>query len=184
MLKITFGKTRYNADKLLLNEANNTLELGNGYIMTNLSPNTKLADFVAYINKQYHLGDNIINAEIWYSRNGGSETEENFKVEKIVVDEEVAEESPKLRTVLVDEDGAYHYGCKVLDVEPASILFMTPRSILTVQIPAGNVQISKQDLIKQLDAKEMVTLEELYEIITQQKATEQVISSKTFSRLS
>ncbi|MEG0380986.1 MAG: hypothetical protein RR603_04725, partial [Kurthia sp.] len=83
MLKITFGKTRYNADKLLLNKENNTLELGNGYIMTNLSANTDLEKFVQYINKQYALGDNIINAEIWYSRNGGSDTEPNYMVEKI-----------------------------------------------------------------------------------------------------
>lgn len=183
MLKITFGKTRYNADKLLLNEANNTLELGNGYIMTNLSPNTKLADFVAYINKQYHLGDNIINADIWYSRNGGSETEDNFKVDKILVDEEAVAEPEKIRTILVDGDEVSHYGCKVLDVDSNSMLFMTPRSIIAIQMPANNITISKQALEKQLVAHEIITLSLLAEIATGQPAAEQKIMSKTFSRL-
>lgn len=183
MLKITFGKTRYNADKLLLNEANNTLELGNGYIMTNLSPNTKLADFVAYINKQYHLGDNIINAEIWYSRNGGSETEENFKVEKIVVDEEAAVSPSTIRTILVDGENANHYGCKVLDVDSNSMLFMTPRSIVSVSIPANTITITKEELEKQLAEKDQVDLQLLAQIATKQTDVVQDVSSKTFSRL-
>lgn len=187
MLKITFGKTRYNADKLILNEENNTLELGNGYIMTNLSENTNLADFVAYINKQYFLGDNIINAEIWYSRNGGSSTMPNFKVEKINKDcenEEVVEEPKMLRTIFVDGNQTSHYGVKILDVEPNALLFMTPRSIVMINIPAGHIEISREELTEELLKNKLVTLEALLSIVYKNDLPmDQTITSKTFNRL-
>lgn len=189
MLKITFGKTRYNADKLILNEENNTLELGNGYLMTNLSENTHLADFVDYINKQYFLGDNIINAEIWYSRNGGSETEPNFKVEKIIKNDESDDaakvvEPKMLRTIFVDGNQANHYGVKILDIEPNALLLMTPRSIVMVNILAGNIEISKEELTEELSKKIVVTLESLLSIIYKNDLpADQTITSKTFNRL-
>lgn len=187
MLKITFGKTRYNADKLVLNEENNTLELGNGYLMTNLSENTRLADFVAYINKQYFLGDNIINAEIWYSRNGGSETEANFKVEKIINDCEdtnVDEEPIMLRTIFVDGDQTSHFGVKILDIETNALLFMTPRSIIMINIPAGQIEISRKELTEELLKKQVITMEALLAIVYKNELpVDQTITSKTFNRL-
>lgn len=187
MLKITFGKTRYNADKLILNEDNNTLELGNGYLMTNLSENTRLADFVAYINKQYFLGDNIINAEIWYSRNGGSTTEANFKVEKIVnecEDEANVDEPQMLRTIFVDGDQTSHFGVKILDIEPNALLFMTPRSIVMINIPAGQINISRKELTEELLKNQVITLEALLAIVYKNDLPEdQTITSKTFNRL-
>lgn len=187
MLKITFGKTRYNADKLILNEENNTLELGNGYIMTNLSENTNLADFVAYINKQYNLGDNIINAGIWYSRNGGSETEANYKVEKISKDcenEQELEMQRLLRIIFIDGDQTIHYGVKILDIEPNALLFMTPRSIVMINVPAGNITITIEELTTAFSNNTVVTLESLFSIIYKNDLpTNQTITSKTFNRL-
>lgn len=178
MLKITFGKTRYNADKLILNEADNILELGNGYRMKNLAPNVKLADFLDYINHQYMLGDNIINAEIWFLRNGGSETEPNYMVEKIVADDQEEKEDFR-RSILVDGDGMHHYGFKIIHVHGDTILFETPRALIQVYVQGQLIPFTATALEESLTAFEKITLHTIATCVNHSTAN---ISSETFLR--
>lgn len=181
MLKITFGKTRYNADKLLLNKVNNTLELGNGYIMTNLSANTDLEKFVQYINKQYALGDNIINAEIWYSRNGGSDTEPNFIVEKME-DSLTPIEDCFQRNVFIDGQGAQHYGYKVLQILDQMILVTTPRSIISIH-SSENIVMQAKALETILTTEPVITLDTVSYYLKQEMKLDQLtLTSTTFNR--
>lgn len=179
MLKITFGKTRYNADKLLVDEVNNTLELGNGYIMRNLAPNVNIMDFLHYINKQYALGDNIINAEIWFLRNGGSETAPNYVVEKMNQDELVEEESTFRRTVFVDGNQMHHYGFKIIHIHGDAILLETPRALIQVYVEGYVIPLSPAILEAQLATFEKVTLQTIATCINQSNA---IVKSETFLR--
>ncbi|VEI07011.1 hypothetical protein [Kurthia zopfii] len=181
MLKITFGKTRYNADKLLLNKENNTLELGNGYIMTNLSANTDLEKFVQYINKQYALGDNIINAEIWYSRNGGSDTEPNYMVEKIE-DAVSPIEDGFQRNVFIDGQSAHHFGYRILQILDQAILVTTPRSIISIH-SSEKIVMQAKALETILTTEPVITLDTIAFYLKQEMKCDQLtLTSTTFNR--
>ncbi|GEK31707.1 hypothetical protein KZO01_20160 [Kurthia zopfii] len=181
MLKITFGKTRYNADKLLLNIENNTLELGNGYKMTNLSAHADLSEFVQYVNKQYLLGDNIINADIWYSRNGGSETEPNYIVEKM--ENQVTPIEDRFhRNVFIDGQDVQHYGYKILQIVDNMILLTTPRSIITIQA-SDSIIMQAKALETILTTEPVITLDTIAFYLNQEMKTKELtVTSTTFNR--
>lgn len=181
MLKITFGKSRYNADKLLLNRENNTLQLGNGYIMTNLSANTDLKEFVQYVNKQYLLGDNIINADIWYSRNGGSESEPNYIVEKM--ENQVSPIEDRFhRNVFIDGQGLQHYGYNILQIVDQVILVTTPRSIITIHANE-KIEMDAKALETILTTEQVISLETVAFYLKQEMKNENItLTSTSFNR--
>lgn len=182
MFKITFGKTRYNADKLMIDDSNNQLQLGNGFVMTNLCANVSLHDFLAYVNKHYHLGDNIINADIWYSRNGGSENSANYIVERLDINTAPSTEPSFERLLFIDERQVHNYGVKIMDVEGDLILLMTPRFVYTIRLSQGKLHNLAQfkEAIAHEKTLTMPILTKIVQKLTQQNTI--ALSSHAYNR--